>query len=170
MHETCSLTFLDLVGTAWEEFKLSARVGLALTWSPGIRRWLMNATMGSTGRIHIDMDAFYASVPARRSTAAWQACHRRVARESFRSMRRFIRSTAVWSAFGDAGCSSGTSLPQWGVPSPRFSRYRAISPQAHEIFKRHTDLNEPLSIDEAYLDVTENKTGLPKTRLNAKCY
>jgi DNA polymerase-4 len=44
---------------------------------------------------------------------------------------------------------------------PDFTRYRAVSRLAREIFKRHTDLVEPLSLDEAYLDVTENKTGLP---------
>jgi DNA polymerase-4 len=43
---------------------------------------------------------------------------------------------------------------------PDFTRYRAASRQTREIFKRHTDLIEPLSLDEAYLDVTENKTGL----------
>ena len=44
---------------------------------------------------------------------------------------------------------------------PDFTRYRAVSLLVREIFKRHTDLVEPLSLDEAYLDVTENKTGLP---------
>src|SRR5204863_1973367 len=44
---------------------------------------------------------------------------------------------------------------------PDFIRYRAVSHEVREIFKRHTDLIEPLSLDEAYLDVTENKTGLP---------
>ena len=44
---------------------------------------------------------------------------------------------------------------------PDFTRYRTVSRLAREIFKRHTDLVEPLSLDEAYLDVTENKTGLP---------
>jgi DNA polymerase-4 len=43
---------------------------------------------------------------------------------------------------------------------PDFTRYRAVSQSTREIFKRHTDLIEPLSLDEAYLDVTENKTGL----------
>jgi DNA polymerase-4 len=42
-----------------------------------------------------------------------------------------------------------------------FPHCRAVSRAAHEIFRRHTDLVEPLSLDEAYLDVTENKTGLP---------
>jgi DNA polymerase-4 len=44
---------------------------------------------------------------------------------------------------------------------PDFIRYKAVSRAAREIFQRHTDLVEPLSLDEAYLDVTENKTGLP---------
>jgi DNA polymerase-4 len=44
---------------------------------------------------------------------------------------------------------------------PDFTRYRAASHLARQIFQRHTDLIEPLSLDEAYLDVTENKTGLP---------
>src|SRR6202035_3508626 len=39
--------------------------------------------------------------------------------------------------------------------------YRAVSRQVRDVFRRHTDLVEPLSLDEAYLDVTENKTGLP---------
>jgi DNA polymerase-4 len=52
-------------------------------------------------------------------------------------------------------CPNAVFLP------PDFPRYRAVSPQVGEFFKRHTDLIEPLSLDEAYLDVSENKTGLP---------
>jgi len=52
-------------------------------------------------------------------------------------------------------CPDAVFLP------PDFPRYRAVSRLAREIFRRHTDLVEPLSLDEAYLDVTENKTGLP---------
>src|SRR3989454_6660791 len=52
-------------------------------------------------------------------------------------------------------CPNATFLP------PDFPRYREVSRQVREIFKRHTDLIEPLSLDEAYLDVSENKTGLP---------
>ena len=51
--------------------------------------------------------------------------------------------------------------PQAIFVPPDFTRYRAVSQSTREIFKRHTDLIEPLSLDEAYLDVTENKTGLP---------
>jgi nucleotidyltransferase/DNA polymerase involved in DNA repair len=43
---------------------------------------------------------------------------------------------------------------------PDFVRYKAVSRQVREIFARHTDLIEPLSLDEAYLDVTSNKQGL----------
>jgi len=52
--------------------------------------------------------------------------------------------------------------------APDFSRYRAVSNSVREIFKRHTDLIEPLSLDEAYLDVTENKMGLPTATLVAR--
>ena len=52
--------------------------------------------------------------------------------------------------------------------APDFTRYRAVSRSVHEIFKRHTDMIEPLSLDEAYLDVTENKTGLPTATLVAR--
>ena len=48
--------------------------------------------------------------------------------------------------------------------APDFTRYRAVSRDVREIFKRHTDLIEPLSLDETYLDVMENKTGLPTAR------
>jgi DNA polymerase IV len=51
---------------------------------------------------------------------------------------------------------------------PDFVRYRAVSQSTREIFRRHTDLIEPLSLDEAYLDVTENKTGLPTATRVAK--
>jgi len=51
---------------------------------------------------------------------------------------------------------------------PDFTRYSAVSRSVREIFKRHTDLIEPLSLDEAYLDVTENKTGLATATLVAR--
>jgi DNA polymerase IV len=51
--------------------------------------------------------------------------------------------------------------PEAVFVAPDFPRYRAVSRMAQEIFRRHTDLVEPLSLDEAYLDVTENKMGLP---------
>jgi DNA polymerase-4 len=52
--------------------------------------------------------------------------------------------------------------------APDFTRYRAVSKSVREIFQRHTDLIEPLSLDEAYLDVTQNKTGSPTATLLAR--
>jgi DNA polymerase-4 len=52
--------------------------------------------------------------------------------------------------------------------APDFTLYRAVSKAVREIFQRHTDLIEPLSLDEAYLDVTQNKTGLPTATLVAR--
>jgi DNA polymerase-4 len=59
-------------------------------------------------------------------------------------------------------CPNAVFLP------PDFPRYRMVSHQTREIFKRHTDLIEPLSLDEAYLDVSQNKTGLPTATLVAR--
>ena len=58
--------------------------------------------------------------------------------------------------------------PQAIFVAPDFASYRAVSRNVMEIFKRHTGLIEPLSLDEAYLDVTENKTGLPTATLVAR--
>jgi len=58
--------------------------------------------------------------------------------------------------------------PDAAFVPPDFTRYRAVSRSVREIFKRHTDLIEPLSLDEAYLDVTENKTGLATATLVAR--
>jgi DNA polymerase IV len=52
--------------------------------------------------------------------------------------------------------------------APDFTRYRAVSKSVREIFQRHTDLIEPLSLDEAYLDVTQSKTGMPTATLVAR--
>jgi DNA polymerase-4 len=59
-------------------------------------------------------------------------------------------------------CPNGIFVP------PDFIRYKAVSHRVREIFQRHTDLIEPLSLDEAYLDVTENKTNLPTATLVAR--
>ena len=58
--------------------------------------------------------------------------------------------------------------PAAAFVAPDFVRYRAVSKNVREIFQRHTDLIEPLSLDEAYLDVTQNKTGLPTATLVAR--
>src|SRR5439155_22990313 len=84
-----------------------------------------------------------------------------MAGQSFGSVCGFIRSPTFWRTLGHASRSCGTLMPGCSLRPPRFHTYRTVSRLAREIFKRHTDLVEPLSLDEAYLDVTENKTGLP---------
>jgi DNA polymerase IV len=111
--------------------------------------------------IHIDMDAFYASVEQRDNpelrgkpvVVAWRGNRSVVCAASYEARKFGVRS-AMPAVRAEHLCPDGVFLP------PDFSRYRAVSEQVREIFLRHTDLIEPLSLDEAYLDVTENKTGL----------
>jgi len=112
--------------------------------------------------VHIDMDAFYASVEQRDNqklrgkpvVVAWRGSRSVVCAASYEARRFGVRS-AMPAVRAERLCPSAVFLP------PDFPRYRAVSRQAREIFMRHTDLIEPLSLDEAYLDVSENKTGLP---------
>jgi DNA polymerase-4 len=119
--------------------------------------------------IHIDMDAFYASVEQRDNPdlrgkpviVAWKAKRSVVCAASYEARAFGVRS-AMPAVQAERLCPAGVFLP------PDFTRYRSVSRSVHEIFKRHTDLIEPLSLDEAYLDVTENKTGLPTATLVAR--
>ena len=119
--------------------------------------------------IHIDMDAFYASVEQRDNPdlrgkpviVAWQAKRSVVCAASYEA-----RSFGVHSAM--PAVRAERLCPHAIFVAPDFTRYRAVSQSVREIFKRHTDLIEPLSLDEAYLDVTENKTGLPTATLVAR--
>jgi DNA polymerase IV len=119
--------------------------------------------------IHIDMDAFYASVEQRDNSdlrgksviVSWKAKRSVVCAASYEARAFGVRS-AMPAIQAERLCPAGIFLP------PDFTRYRAVSRSVHEIFKRHTDLIEPLSLDEAYLDVTENKTGLPTATLVAR--
>src|SRR5277367_1308376 len=112
--------------------------------------------------VHIDMDAFYASVEQRDDPqlrgkpviVAWRGNRSVVCAASYEARKFGVRS-AMPAVRADRLCPNAVFLP------PDFARYRAVSRQVREIFKRHTDLIEPLSLDEAYLDVSENKTGLP---------
>src|SRR5580700_3804045 len=112
--------------------------------------------------VHIDMDAFYASVEQRDDPqlsgkpviVAWRGNRSVVCAASYEARRFGVRS-AMPAIRAERLCPNAVFLP------PDFPRYRVVSRLAREIFKRHTDLVEPLSLDEAYLDVTENKTGLP---------
>src|SRR6266403_2518208 len=112
--------------------------------------------------IHIDMDAFSASVEQRDDprlrgkpvVVAWRGNRSVVCAASYEARRFGVRS-AMPAVRAERLCPNAVFLP------PDFPRYRIVSRQVHEIFKRHTDLIEPLSLDEAYLDVSDNKTGLP---------
>jgi DNA polymerase-4 len=111
--------------------------------------------------IHIDMDAFYASVEQRDAPQlrgkpviiAWRGTRSVVCAASYEARQFGVRS-AMPALRAERLCPNAVFLP------PDFARYRAVSRQVREILMRHTDLIEPLSLDEAYLDVTKNKTGL----------
>lgn len=113
--------------------------------------------------IHIDMDAFYASVEQRdnphlrgRPVAVGGSPNGRgvVATASYEARRFGVRS-AMASARAIKLC------PEIIFVRPRFDIYKEVSGSIREIFQEYTDLIEPLSLDEAYLDVTENKKDIP---------
>src|SRR5581483_8443011 len=119
--------------------------------------------------IHVDMDAFYASVEQRDNpelrgkpvVVEWKGNRSVVCAASYEARTFGVRS-AMPAVRAQRLCPEAVFVP------PDFTRYRAVSHDVREILKRHTDLIEPLSLDEAYLDVTENKTGLPTATLVAK--
>src|SRR5664280_710345 len=108
------------------------------------------------------MDAFYASVEQRDDpklrgkpvVVAWKGKRSVVCAASYEARKFGVRS-AMPAVTAERLCPQAIFVP------PDFTRYKAVSRAVREIFQRHTDMIEPLSLDEAYLDVTENKTGLP---------
>ena len=119
--------------------------------------------------VHVDMDAFYASVEQRDDpglrgrpvVVAWRGNRSVVCAASYEARKFGVRS-AMPALTAERLCPQAAFVP------PDFTRYRAVSRQVREIFKRHTDRIEPLSLDEAYLDVTENKASLPTATRVAK--
>src|SRR6476620_11269005 len=107
--------------------------------------------------IHIDMDAFYASVEQRdnpelrgKPVAVGGSAERGVVAAASYEARNFGVRSAMASITAKRQC------PDLIFVKPRFEVYKAISRQIREIFAEHTEIIEPLSLDEAYLDVTEN--------------
>ncbi|HKQ79617.1 MAG TPA: DNA polymerase IV [Blastocatellia bacterium] len=118
---------------------------------------------------HVDMDAFYASVEQRDDASlrgkpvivAWRGNRSVVCAASYEARRFGVRS-AMPAMLAERLCPGAIFIP------PDFTRYKAASRAVREILSRHTDMIEPLSLDEAYLDVTENKLGLPTATRVAK--
>lgn len=111
--------------------------------------------------IHIDMDAFYASVeqrdnPALRGVpiAVGQSDGRGVVAAASYEARRYGVRSAMSSSKARRLC------PQLQFVDCRFDVYKQVSAQIHEIFREYTDVIEPISLDEAFLDVTVNKPGI----------
>lgn len=111
--------------------------------------------------IHVDMDAFYASVEQRdnpelrgKPVAVGGSSKRGVVAAASYEARAFGVKSAMPLVTALRRC------PDLIFVKPRFEVYRAVSRQIREIFARHTDLIEPLALDEAYLDVTEDRQGI----------
>src|SRR5580704_14441221 len=118
--------------------------------------------------IHVDMDAFYASVEQRdnpalrgRPLAVGHGARRGVVAAASYEARAFGVRSAMPSTTAMRKC------PELIFTPPRFEVYRAVSRRIHAIFADYTPLIEPLSLDEAYLDVTDNLRGIPTASATA---
>ncbi len=119
--------------------------------------------------IHIDMDAFFASVEQRdhpelrgKPVAVGGSSKRGVVAAASYEARKYGVKSAMPSVTAQRRC------PDLIFVKHRFEVYREVSRQIREIFAEHTDLIEPLSLDEAYLDVTEDKQGIGSATLIAE--
>ena len=115
--------------------------------------------------IHVDMDQFFAAVEQRdnpelkgKPIAVGHDAERGVVSTASYEARRFGVHSAQSIQVAKRLC------PQLIIVEPHFQRYKEVSAQLHEIFHDYTDLIEPISLDEAFLDVTENKTMVSTNR------
>ena len=112
--------------------------------------------------IHVDMDQFFAAVEQRDRpelrgkpvAVGWDAERGVVSTASYEARRYGVHSAQSIQM-------AKRLCPQLIIVQPHFSKYKEVSQQIHAIFHDYTDLIEPLSLDEAFLDVTENKKGIP---------
>jgi DNA polymerase-4 len=119
--------------------------------------------------IHVDMDAFYASVEQRdfpeyrdKPVVVGGSSDRGVVAAASYEARKFGIRSAMSSKIAREKC------PGLIFIKPRFEVYKEVSGQIQSIFREYTDLVEPLSLDEAFLDVTMNKRNMPSATLIAK--
>lgn len=119
--------------------------------------------------IHVDMDAFYASVEqldnpdlAGKAIAVGGSSKRGVVAAASYEARKFGVRSAI------SGRQASRLCPDLIFVKPRFDRYKSFSQDIRKIFFEYTDLVEPLSLDEAYLDVSVNKINFPSATLIAK--
>ncbi len=124
---------------------------------------------GARKIIHVDMDAFYASVEQRDDLAlrgrpvvvAWRGSRSVVCAASYEARRFGVRS-AMPALRAERLCPDAVFVP------PDFNRYRTVSRQVRGIFARYTSLIEPLSLDEAYLDVSADPAGMGSATATAQ--
>lgn len=119
--------------------------------------------------IHVDMDAFYASVEQRDNpelkglpVAVGGSSKRGVVAAASYEARKYGVFSAMSSVIAFQKC------PNLIFVKPRFDHYKRISAEIREIFHEYTDVVEPLSLDEAYLDVTNNKKNMPSATMIAQ--
>ena len=119
--------------------------------------------------IHVDMDAFYASVEqidrpelSGIPLAVGGSSKRGVVSAASYEARRFGVRSAISGVLARKLCPELVFVP------PRFDRYKQISTKIRSIFFEYSDLVEPLSLDEAYIDVTQNKKGIQSASIIAQ--
>lgn len=139
---------------------LTFRLGLHLQLSPYLHTQIMENPIPTVQRkiIHVDMDAFFAAVEQRdnpdlrgKPVAVGGGGKRGVLTTASYEARKFGVRSAM------PGFKAKAQCPDLIFVKPRFEAYKAVSKKIREIFSRYTDLIEPLSLDEAYLDVSECK-------------